>query len=76
VNRISRERAPTRAELKGLLDKIIAWLMKMLTRLGYLVEEQGVSYIADIDADNPWRHCKRPRAPIASRWGRAPDRRC
>ena len=27
--------------------------MKMLTRLGYLVEEQGVSYIADIDADNP-----------------------
>jgi hypothetical protein len=22
------------------------------------------------------RHCKRPRAPIASRWGRAPDRRC
>ena len=25
--------------------------MKMLTRLGYLVEEQGVSYIADIDAD-------------------------
>jgi hypothetical protein len=46
-------RAPTRAELEGLLDKIIARLMKMLTRLGYLVEEQGVSYIADIDADNP-----------------------
>ena len=27
--------------------------MKMLTRLGYLVEEQGVTYMADIDADNP-----------------------
>jgi hypothetical protein len=37
--------------LEGLLDKIIARLMKMLTRLGYLVEEQGVSYRADIDAD-------------------------
>ena len=27
--------------------------MKMLTRQGHLVEEEGVSYIADIDADNP-----------------------
>ena len=27
--------------------------MKMLTRLGYPVEEQGVGYIADIDAHNP-----------------------
>src|SRR4029077_11974687 len=48
-------RAPTRAELDSLLDKIIARVMKMLTRLGYLVEEQGVSYIADIDPDNPLR---------------------
>jgi hypothetical protein len=48
---------PCRA--RGLTDKIIARLMKMLTRLGYLVEEPRVSYIADIDADNPWRHCKR-----------------
>ena len=46
-------RAPTRDELAGLLDKIITRLMKMLTRQGHLVEEQGVSYIADIDADNP-----------------------
>jgi hypothetical protein len=36
-----------------LLAKIIGRLMKMLTRLGYLVQEQSVSYIADIDADNP-----------------------
>ena len=46
-------RAPTRAELEGLLAKIIARLMKMLTRQGYLVEEQGMTYMADIDADNP-----------------------
>jgi hypothetical protein len=48
-------RAPSRAEFEGLLNKIIARLMKMLTRLGYLVEEQGVSYMADIDPDNPLR---------------------
>ena len=29
--------------------------MKMLTRLGYLVEERGVSYLADIDTDSPER---------------------
>ncbi len=29
--------------------------MKMLTRQGYLVEEQGMTYLADIDADNPLR---------------------
>ena len=45
-------RASTRAELESLLAKIIARLMKMLTRLGYLVEEQGVTYMADIDPDN------------------------
>ncbi|MSP36821.1 MAG: hypothetical protein EXR25_13945, partial [Limnohabitans sp.] len=32
-------RGPSRDELAGLLDKIIARLMKMLTRLGYLIEE-------------------------------------
>ena len=39
--------------MEGLLDKIIVRLMKMLTRQGHLVEEEGMSYIADIDADNP-----------------------
>ena len=46
-------RAPTRDELQGLLDKIITRLMKMLTRLGHLVEEEGMTYMADMDADNP-----------------------
>jgi hypothetical protein len=45
-------RGPSRAELAGLLGKIIARHLKMLTRLGYLVEEQGMTYLSDIDADN------------------------
>jgi hypothetical protein len=46
-------RAPTDDELKGLLDQIVARLMKLLTRRGYLVEEQGMTYLADTDADHP-----------------------
>ena len=45
-------RAPSRDELAALLEKIIARLLKMLTRLGYLIEEQGMTYMADMDADN------------------------
>ena len=48
-------RAPSRDELAALLAKIIERLLKMLTRLGYLVEEQGMTYMADRDADNPLR---------------------
>jgi len=46
-------RAPTGRELQGLLEKIIARLLKRLTRLGYLVQEEGMSYLADFDPDNP-----------------------
>jgi len=46
-------RAPTRGELEELLDKVIARLLKMLTRSGHLVEEEGVSYLAGMDTDNP-----------------------
>ena len=38
--------------LQALLHKIIARLMKLLTRRGVLVEEQGSSYLADGDADS------------------------
>ncbi len=49
-----RERPPIRRHRSpGLLDKIIARLMKMLTRLGYLVREQGMTFIADMDTDSP-----------------------
>ena len=46
-------RAPTGDELQGLLEKIIARLMKGLARLGTLVQEEGMTYLADIDPDNP-----------------------
>ena len=48
-------RAPSRDELAALLERIIARLLKMLTRLGYLLEVQGMTYMADRDADNPLR---------------------
>jgi hypothetical protein len=44
-------RAPTRTESEGLLRKIMASLMKMLTRLGRLLEEEDVRDIANIDPD-------------------------
>ena len=43
--------APTDDELHALLQKIITRLMKLLTRKGVLVEEQGQTYMADDDAD-------------------------
>ncbi len=46
-------RAPTGEELHGLLEKIIVRLMKRLTRSGHLLEEEGMSYLADLDPDNP-----------------------
>ena len=46
-------RAPSRDELAGLLDKIIARVLGRLTRLGFLVEEEGMTYLGDTDPDNP-----------------------
>ena len=44
-------RAPSSEQLEDLLAKIIARLMRLLTRQGVLVEEQGVRYLAGIEAD-------------------------
>ena len=35
-----------------MLTRFIKRLMRLLTRLGYLVEEQGMTYLADPDPDN------------------------
>ena len=43
--------APSTEMLQALLVKLITRLMKLLTRRGLLIEEQGVRYLAGIDAD-------------------------
>jgi hypothetical protein len=42
--------APTDEELQASLRRIIAWLMKLLTRRAVLVEEQA-TYLANCDSD-------------------------
>jgi hypothetical protein len=43
--------APTAEQLRALLTRLMKSLMKFLTRKGFLIEEQGVSYLADTDPD-------------------------
>ena len=45
-------RAPGIEELQALLAKIITRLMRLLTRQGYLIEEQGMRYLAEIEANH------------------------
>ena len=42
-------RSPTAAQLLEL-SRIITRIIKRLTRAGYLIEEEGMSYLGDIDA--------------------------
>lgn len=45
-------RAPSVAELDTLLNRIIQRVLKLLTRTtGYLIEEQGMRYLAEAQAD-------------------------
>jgi len=44
-------RAPSPAELEGLLNRIIQRIVKLLTRTGYLIEEQGMTYLAQAESD-------------------------
>ena len=46
--------APSNAQLQVLLDKNIKRIMKLLTRLSHLIEEEGATYVAGgiIDPDN------------------------
>ncbi len=45
-------RAPTAEQLQVLLTRIIKRIMQLLTRRGYLIEEQGITYLADNDTDS------------------------
>ena len=44
--------APTDEALQAVLHKIITRMMKLLTRRGVLVEEQGQTYMADNEPDS------------------------
>ena len=44
-------RAPTAAQLQALLTRLIKRLMRLLTRQGYVVEEQGMTYLANPDPE-------------------------
>jgi hypothetical protein len=67
--------APNNEQLQTLLNKIIHRILKLLTRLGHLIEEDGITYLArseNIDPDNvmaplqaaasTWRIAAGPRA--------------
>ncbi len=43
--------APTIEQLQALLKKLIQRLMRLLTRLGTLVEEDGMTYLVDPESD-------------------------
>ena len=45
-------RNPTTEELQALLGRIIKRIMKLLTRQGYLVEEQNMIYMAETETDS------------------------
>jgi hypothetical protein len=44
--------APTAEQLQVLLSRIIKRLMRLLTRQGYLVEEEGMTYLAEADPES------------------------
>ena len=54
ANQLNPASAPTHAALEALLAKIITRLLRLLTRLGHLVEEAGETYLAGsfIDPDD------------------------
>ena len=52
--------APTDDALQAVLDEIITRIVKLLTRRGVLVEEEGSTYMADNDADSDEARTLRP----------------
>jgi hypothetical protein len=44
-------RSPTAEQLQSLLSRIIQCIMKALTCNGALIEEEGMSYLAEMETD-------------------------
>ena len=66
---------PSSDELQALLLPVIQRIVRLLTRTGHLIEEQGMSYLAEADAQSRSRLCKWQPTPIALRWGLGPSRK-
>ena len=67
--------APTDEALQAVLHKIITCTMKLLTRRGVLIEEQGQTYIADNDGDSDEARTLRPLQSAACARARGPGLR-
>ena len=65
--------APTDEALQSVLHKIITRTMKLLTRRGVLVEEEGSTYMADNDGDSDEapevQHLKAKTGGFSLFWG-------
>ena len=60
--------APTDEALQAVLHQIITRMMKLLSRLGVLVEEQGQAYLADTDTDADSDEARALRPLQAAAW--------
>ena len=71
--------APGNEQLQTLLDKIINRILKLLTRLGHLIEEDGIPYMArsqSLDPDNVMAPLQAAPSPGALQRGRARGAKC
>lgn len=64
-------RAPTAEPLQALLIRMIKRLLRLLTRPGYLVEEQGMTYLVDQDPDSALSPLKAGRLHLPYRFSAA-----
>jgi hypothetical protein len=64
---VRRAAQPTDEALQSVLCKIITLTMKLLTRRGVLVEEEGSTYTADDDGDSDEACTLRPLQAAAGR---------
>ena len=68
--------APSTEQLQTVLSRIVQRVLKSLTRKGALIEEQGLPYLADPDADPALAPYTRRPAPTALPSGPGPAKKC
>jgi len=69
-------RAPSGAELETLLNRIIQRIFKLLTRTGYLIEEQGMTYLAQAESDRALTPLQAAACTYRVALGHTPGKRC